>query len=127
MEEKTKPKIYLDATHWERVAYKFGQRKREAVCKGVLGSAAQEAWHEKVLKVLEEHGVPRQQQFHYIGYADGLKYKVMRYPWKMDRILEHAILRMKWEKRGLDPKVLDAIDALVPWNTGLTPGGGTEW
>jgi len=127
MEEKTKPRVYLDATHWERVCYKFSRKKREALSKGVVGSAEQEHWHERVLQVLDRMGVPRHEQFNYISYADGLYYKVMGYEWLMDRVLEHAILRRKWEMRGLRSDVLDAIDALVPWKTGKTPGRGPQW
>lgn len=118
---KTKPRKYLDATHWEKVRHAFELATPRAVLKGVAGAASQEHWHERVMVVIERLGISSIDEFNYIAYADGLRYKVGKYVWLMDRALEHQILRRKWEMRGLDPLILDEIDKLYPWDVGRLP------
>jgi len=53
----------------------------------------------------------------YLAYAYALDRSQRAYPYMVDRIREHTILRDRWETRGLSTTVLDKIDAVLIYNT----------
>lgn len=116
----TAPAVYAAKIHWEKVKRSFDRATPASRDRGVGGAYAQEAWHKRVLLVLDYAGIGVIDKINYIAYADALCYTVCSYEWLTDRIREHDIQRHNWESRGLRPDVLDMIDSLLPWRVGLT-------
>jgi len=67
----------------------------------------------KVKLVLDAEGV--RSDFHpaYYAYSYALDKSQRTMEFMVDRIREHNILRSRWEGRGLEPDILDKIDALL--------------
>jgi len=71
----------------------------------------------KVQPVLDEAGVDVDTRLGYYDYARSLNKAQRTLEFMVDRIREHAILRARWETRGLSPTVLDKLDKFLIWNT----------
>lgn len=67
----------------------------------------------KVQRLLNRLGVYSDWHPSYLDYARALEKSQREMDWMVDRIRERAILRDRWERRGLDPVILSAIDNLV--------------
>lgn len=68
---------------------------------------------EKVGEVLDQQGVYADLRHQYLAYAEALDKSQRELDWMVDLIREHRILRDRFQRRNLDPAVLDAIDRLV--------------
>jgi hypothetical protein len=74
-------------------------------------------WISSRLKaVLDAHGIIPDGRIAFQSYAFALARSQRAFPYMVDRIREHGILRDKWESQGLDPGILDEIDALLIFN-----------
>lgn len=72
------------------------------------------AWFtEKVKRILDREGVYADMHPSYHAYALALDKSQREMEYMVDLIREHSILRQRWEARGLDTNVLDAIDTMV--------------
>jgi len=71
----------------------------------------------KVKLVLDSMGLYADLHHQYIAYAEALAKSQDELGWMVDLIREHQILRERFETRGLDPEILDAIDELVIYRT----------
>lgn len=68
---------------------------------------------EKVKAILDEAGMLSDFHPQYLAYGYALDKSQRTMEFMVDRIREHQILRAKWETRGLDPDLLDKIDAVL--------------
>jgi hypothetical protein len=71
---------------------------------------------DKVLTVLNAHGVLSDYHTEYYCYALALDKSQRTLAFMVDRIREHDILRTKWITRGLDPAILTELDDLLIFN-----------
>lgn len=67
----------------------------------------------KVSRLLNELGLYVDLNHQYLAYAQALDRTQSELRFMVDWMREHQILRDRFERRGLDPTVLAAIDALV--------------
>ncbi len=72
---------------------------------------------EKVMALLNREGVWLDYYQMYLSYARALDKSQRELDFMVDLIREHQILRDRFERRGLLPTVLSAIDALVIYRT----------
>jgi hypothetical protein len=70
----------------------------------------------KVKPLLDMLTIPAEIRLCYYAYSLALDKSQREMEFMVDRIREHQILRQKWEKRGLNPDVLDKIDELLIWH-----------
>jgi len=85
---------------------------------------AQTRWERlevKVKGVLDRYGIIQDQRIPYHNYAKGMDRVQRVYPWMVDRVREHGILRARYEGLGLDSNVLQEIDKFVIYNAQLGP------
>jgi len=68
---------------------------------------------EKLRTLLDEEGVYSDWHPSYMDYARALWKSQRELTFLVDLIREHQILRDRWERRGLDPTILDRIDNFV--------------
>lgn len=68
---------------------------------------------DKVRMVMDEQGVFTDLRHQYIAYALALDKTQREMAFMVDLTREHRILRNRFERRGLDPDVLDEIDRFV--------------
>lgn len=71
----------------------------------------------KVKSLLDGLGVYSDLHHQYLAYATALDKTQTEMAYMVDLIREHQILRDRFERRGLDPETLDAIDDLVIYRT----------
>lgn len=79
-------------------------------------AAAQARLHfftQKIKRVMDRIGVYADMHPSYIAYALALDKSQAEMEWMVDLVREWTILRQRWEARGLDTTVLDAIDNMV--------------
>jgi len=74
-------------------------------------------FQEKVRSVLDTEGVYVDLHHEYMAYAAALDKTQRTLKFMVDWIREHQILRDRFERRGLDPGILDKIDELVIYRT----------
>jgi hypothetical protein len=67
--------------------------------------------------VLDAWGIIPDGRLAYQSYAFALARSQRAFPFMVDRIREHSILRSKWIAQGLDPEILDEIDGLLVYNS----------
>lgn len=75
----------------------------------------------KVTGVLDRYGVIADVRIAYHAYAKAMDRVQRKYPWMVDRIREHGILRARFEGSGLDSAVLDELDKFVIYNAQTGP------
>jgi len=93
--------------------------KIERVRERGLAAQAELDWLQRaVTKICYNHGVMLELVPHYVAYAEEVHFRARQFEWDTDRRREHKLLRVKWEKRGLDPALLDEIDKVVPLGKG---------
>jgi len=68
---------------------------------------------EKMSTLLNEQGVYSDFHPSYMAYARELDRTQKELTFMVDLIREHQILRDRWERRGLNPTILDLIDNMV--------------
>ena len=105
---------YTTATLPEKVARKLEARLERIRDRGAANEAALEAFERRVTRLLSELGVSREHMPFYHGYALERAFRAREKELAADRENEARIIRMKWESRGLDRRVLDELDRLVP-------------
>lgn len=81
--------------------------------RGASAQAVLELITVKVKNLMDRIGIWADLHPSYLAYAFAFdkSQKVMTF--RVDRIREHAILRDRWERRNLDPDILDQIDSLL--------------
>ena len=72
---------------------------------------------DKLRDLMDRLGVLSDLRHQYMAYALALDKTQKEMAWMVDLIREHTILRDRFERRGLDPTVLDALDQLVIYRT----------
>lgn len=77
----------------------------------------------KVAGVLDRYGVIPDMRIPYQAYGRAMDAVQKNFPWMVDRIREHGILRARFEGQSLSSEILDAIDGLVIYNR-VDPGSG---
>lgn len=71
----------------------------------------------KVKQLLDGIGVYTDMHHQYLAYALALDKSQRDMDFMVDLIREHRILRDRFERRALDPTVLDRVDQLVIYRT----------
>jgi len=67
----------------------------------------------KVKTILEAEGIYSDFHVAYYAYSLALDKSQRTLKFMVDLIREHQILRERWQSRGLDPAILDKIDAVL--------------
>jgi hypothetical protein len=108
---------YRSKTNWVR-------QRRILISKTPLFAPKAGSWatinqdlYYKVKKILEDQGIVLDFFQAYVAYAEALDKSQRTLPYMVDRVREHQILRSRWEGRGLDPVVLDALDEMLIYNS----------
>jgi glutamine synthetase type III len=109
-------KNYRTKTDWEKLLLKFDKNYEKYEKAGVINAASDASFRLRVSKLLNELGVNLEHHPAYFAYAQALYYAQFKYRYMVDRIREHKILRDKWERRGLDPNILDQLDKMLIFN-----------
>jgi hypothetical protein len=109
-------KNYRTKTDWEKLLLKFNENYEKYEKAGVINAASDASFRLRVSKLLNELGVNLEHHPAYFAYAQALYYAQFKYRYMVDRIREHKILRDKWERRGLDPHILDQLDKMLIFN-----------
>jgi hypothetical protein len=109
-------KNYRTKTDWEKLLLKFDRNYEKYEKAGVINAASDASFRLRVSKLLNELGVNLEHHPAYFAYAQALYYAQFKYRYMVDRIREHKILRDKWERRGLDPNILDQLDKMLIFN-----------
>ena len=86
--------------------------RNQAVAQGQLA-----LFQDKIRDLLDAQGLYVDLRHQYMAYAQALDKSQRTMDFMVDLIREHGILRDRFERRGLDPTVLDAIDQLVIYRT----------
>lgn len=81
--------------------------------RAVSAQAQLTLFEDKIRDVMDVHGVFSDLRHQYIAYALALDKTQRTMRFMVDLMREHQILRNRFENRGLDSTVLDAIDTLV--------------
>lgn len=81
--------------------------------KGAVAQATLELNTVKVKNLLDQIGVYADYHPSYLAYALALNRTQRDMEFRVDRIREHAILRDRWIRRGLNTTILDALDDLL--------------
>ena len=74
-------------------------------------------FQDKIRSVLDDQGVYADLRHQYMAYAQALDKSQRTLDFMVDLIREHQILRDRFERRGLDPAVLNALDQHVIYRT----------
>jgi hypothetical protein len=74
------------------------------------------ALNAKVKVILDKYNVAPDFRPYYYAYARALDKTQRVFPYMVDRIREHQILRSRFEGRGLSGDILDVLDQLLIWN-----------
>ena len=105
---------YSDRTHPERVARKLMDKLDRVRDRGASNEATLEALEKRVTKLLSEQGVSREHMPFYHGYALERWARAREKKLAVDRKTEALLIRMKWESRGLEKRILDLLDQIIP-------------
>ena len=105
---------YTTGTHLEAAARRLEARLERVRDRGAANEAALEAFERRVTRLLSELGVSREHMPFYHGYALERWARAREKKLAADRLNEARMIRMKWESRGLEKRVLDELDRLVP-------------
>lgn len=122
------PEILWDPEAWlrsyqaginpARVAQKIEGKIEQMHDRGLSAQATLAFLQELVVKLCAKRGVIRCQIIFYCAYVEEIFFRAAAYEWDVDRRREHEIIRAKWERRGLDPALLDEIDKIVSVGVG---------
>jgi len=115
LEEATKK--YERKLHFVKLTKQIRELERRSpitVHEQAAASQARLAFNdEKIKRIIDEHGVYADLHASYHAYARALDKSQRELRYMVDLKREHQILRQRWEARGLDPALLDKIDAVV--------------
>jgi len=85
--------------------------------KSAVAQGSVDLFIRKVKQLLDEAGIYTDLHHQYLAYAQALDKSQSEMDWMVDLVREHTILRDRFERRNLDPQILDRIDALVIYRT----------
>jgi len=105
---------YSSQTHPEKVARKLAGKLDRVRMAGASNEAVLENLERRITRLLAQEGVSRELMPFYHGYALERWARAREKKLAVDRRTEALISRMKWESRGLDRRILDLLDQLVP-------------
>jgi len=81
--------------------------------KSVKAQAENTRIKDKVKTILDTEGILSDFHPSYYAYSYALDKSQRTMKFMVDRIREHQILRDRWESKGLDPAILDKLDAVL--------------
>jgi hypothetical protein len=81
--------------------------------KTAITEAQRQRLDDKIKAILEAETVLPDFRIPYYAYSRALDKSQRTMEFMVDRIREHQILRERWETRGLDPAILDKLDAVL--------------
>jgi hypothetical protein len=105
---------YSTRTHLETVARKLESHLKQTQDRGASNEAVLENLERRITRLLDQEGVSRELMPFYHGYALERAFRAREKELAVDRLNEARIIRMKWESRGLDNRILDLLDNLIP-------------
>ena len=105
---------YSDRTHPEKVARKLANKLEKVRTRGASNEAVLEALEKRVTRLLDKEGVSREHMPFYHSYALERWARAREKELEVDRKTEALIIRMKWESRGLEKRILDLLDQIIP-------------
>ena len=105
---------YSDRTHPEAVVRKLLPKLDRVRDRGASNEAVLENLERRVTRLLSQQGVSREHMPFYHGYALERWARAREKKLAVDRKTEALLIRMKWESRGLEKRILDLLDRLVP-------------
>lgn len=111
-------KRYLRKTHWLKQLVQ-GRKVQDDVNRYRAAAQAQlTLFEDKVRVVLDREMITSDMRHQYMAYALALDKSQRLLVWMVDLIREHQILRDRFERRGLQAPVLNAIDLLIIYRAG---------
>jgi len=110
-------KKYERRVHFIKLIRVLPKIKRDHDDYAVAGVVQAGFFEEKIRGLLCELGVYADLHHQYLAYAEALDKSQRDLAFMVDLIREHQILRDRFERRALDPDVLDAIDQAVIYRT----------
>lgn len=108
---------YRRRTHYVKMTWKLRQIEEWTNRRRVAAQAQVALFQQKVKSLLDQAGVYNDMHHQYMAYAHALDKSQAELDFLVDLIRERRILRDRFERRALDPSVLDQIDALVIYRT----------
>ena len=96
------------------MARKLADKLEVVRARGACNEATLENLEKRITKLLDQQGVSRELMPFYHGYALERWARAREKELAVDRRTEALLIRMKWESRGLDRRILDLLDLLVP-------------
>lgn len=104
---------YERRTHFIKLLRVLPRLKEERDRNAAAAQAQLALFQSKISRLMDEVGVYTDMRHQYLAYAQALDKTQRTMNFMVDLIREHTILRDRFERRALDPDVLDRIDALV--------------
>lgn len=112
-------KRYLRKTHWLKQLIQ-GRKIEEELNRNRAAAQAQlTLLEDKVRVVLDREMITSDMRHQYMAYALTLDKSQRLLVWMVDLIREHQILRDRFERRGLQAPVLNALDQLIIYRAGV--------
>ena len=108
---------YVRKTHFVRLTKILRGISPDVHRNQAVAQAQLALFQDKIRDLLDQQGLYVDLRHQYMAYAQALDKTQRTMDFMVDLIREHQILRDRFERRGLDPTVLDAIDALVIYRT----------
>jgi len=105
---------YSTRTHPEAVARKLASHLKQTQDRGASNEAVLENLEKRITQLLDQEGVSRELMPFYHGYALERWARAREKELAVDRLNEARMIRMKWESRGLEKRILDLLDNLIP-------------
>jgi hypothetical protein len=105
---------YSTRTHPEAVARKLASHLKQTQDRGASNEAVLENLEKRITRLLDQEGVSRELMPFYHGYALERWARAREKEEAVDRLNEALMIRMKWESRGLEKRILDLLDNLIP-------------
>jgi len=110
-------KKYERKVHFVRLFKVLSKIQDEARRMAVATQTQVAFFQGKIKDLLDQAGVYSDVHHQYQAYAQALDKSQKELAFMVDLIRQHQILRDRFERRGLDPEILDAIDRLVIYRT----------
>ena len=117
MSDPTGVKKYERRVHFIKLLRELPKIKDLRDSMSVVAQGQIAFFQEKIGRLMDQIGVYADLRHQYLAYAQALDKTQAEMDFMVDLIREHRILRDRFERRGLDPTVLDAIDQQVIYRT----------
>jgi hypothetical protein len=108
---------YVRRTHFIRLLIKTRKIQETSNYNRAAAQAQITLFQDKVSALLSIQGIWADLRHQYLAYAQALDKSQRTMRFMVDWVREHNILRDRFERRGLDPTTLDAVDQLVIYRT----------